>query len=185
MSLPVSFTLDASGLRPFAEAWRSASETVRDGHDAHGVARQARRHYAALVLDEVPVFVRQRLDVVPVLADWLCDARWPLPEPIARDVAGALAYFSDASDLIPDANPRFGLLDDAVVIELALREQRDEWLAWLAFDAARSRHPELAELFDRSGWLGLSDRQRLRLHRDVAPARELDPGTWAATFRVH
>ncbi len=185
MSLPVSFTLDASGLRPFTEAWRSASASLRDGTDGRGVAHQARRRFAELTLEDVPGFVRQRLGVVPVLADWLCDARWPLPGPIMADVAGALVYFSDQCDLIPDANPRFGLLDDAVVIELALREQRDEWLAWLAFDAARMRHPELGDLLDREGWLGLSERQRLRLYRAAAPARELDPAALAATFRVH
>ena len=152
-------TLDESGLEPFRRAWREAVEGIGARSDAAALADEALR-----CLDEAspnhPAFVRERIGAVRSIAALLGDADWHAPEPVRRDLLGALAYFADPRDLIPDQRPRFGLLDDALVIELALRAHEHEWRAWREFDDFRRAHPELDGI-DRGAWMQLR-REQLR-----------------------
>jgi uncharacterized membrane protein YkvA (DUF1232 family) len=54
------------------------------------------------------------------------DDDWELDEQERNPVLSALAYLCDPEDIIPDNIPGIGLLDDAVMIELAFRELRHE-----------------------------------------------------------
>ena len=58
MSLPVSFTLDASGLRPFAEAWRSAAAILvfTAGAQGYFIVRSRLWESAALILVAFTLF---------------------------------------------------------------------------------------------------------------------------------
>ncbi len=50
-----------------------------------------------------------------------------------REVAFALAYFLEGEDLIPDAQPGIGLVDDALILEAAFRRNQHELRAhWAA-----------------------------------------------------
>ena len=62
---------------------------------------------------------------------------WRLDDKARTDLLAALSYFVDPDDLIPDTQPRYGLLDDALVIDIAIRAQHHEWLAWQEFDRFR------------------------------------------------
>ncbi len=54
----------------------------------------------------------------------------------------AFAYLCDPEDIIPDDIPGIGLLDDAVMIELAFRELRHELDAYEDFRRYRSSLPK-------------------------------------------
>ncbi len=54
----------------------------------------------------------------------------------------ALAYVCDPEDIIPDEIPGIGLLDDAVMIELVLRELRHTIEAYEDFCAYRKVSPK-------------------------------------------
>lgn len=152
-------TLDESGLEPFRQAWRRAVDGIGARSDAVALAGEAKRCLEEAPVDQ-PEFVRERIAAVPAIAALLGDAAWQAPDTVRRDLLGALAYFADPRDLIPDQRPRFGLLDDALVIELALREHLHEWHAWREFEAFRRAHPDLDGL-DRDSWMTLR-RQQLR-----------------------
>ena len=51
----------------------------------------------------------------------------------------ALAYFAEPEDLIPDGVPGFGFLDDAIMIELVVRELKHEIDAYETFCDFRDR----------------------------------------------
>jgi uncharacterized membrane protein YkvA (DUF1232 family) len=151
MSLDITLSIDEAGLAPFRAAWTRASH---GGHAIDELASQARLHHAELDRCNVPGYVRGHLDLVPELADLLSDVAWQMDETARASLAGALAYFVDPADLIPDDHPRFGLLDDAIVLELALSEHLQEWLAWQEFAAMRVGFPDLGPM-DRTRWLQL------------------------------
>lgn len=163
MSVPVSLLLDESNLRPFSEALRDATAVLRDDRDRLDVARQAERCLAMLDVQHAPEFVSSRLSLIPAMSALLRDQRWQAPDEASREIAGALAYFTDQCDLIPDASPQFGLLDDALIIELALRHNLAEWRQWQRFDAARKAQRDIAQVLTREDWLSMSERQRSQL----------------------
>jgi uncharacterized membrane protein YkvA (DUF1232 family) len=148
MSLDINLSIDEAGLAPFRAAWSRAS---RGGHRIEELTAQARDHHAQLDRASVPGYVRGHIDLIPELADLLSDVAWRMDEGTRASLTGALAYFVDPADLIPDDHPRYGLLDDAIVLELALAENLQEWLAWQEYAAMRTRFPELGPM-DRVRW---------------------------------
>ncbi len=82
---------------------------------------------------EVPDFIRERLDKLQLLIQMLEDKVWELSGEDRARITNALAYFADPDDIIPDDVPGFGLLDDAVVIDLACQELRHDIEAYEDF----------------------------------------------------
>jgi len=91
---------------------------------------------------ELPDFIGERLQKLQVLQAMLTDSDWPLTDAERSPVLAALAYVCDPEDIIPDAIPGIGLLDDAVMIELVLREVRHETEAYEDFCAYRRSLPQ-------------------------------------------
>ncbi len=71
----------------------------------------------------------------------LKDHEWRLPDKDASRVLNALAYFGEPEDLIPDHIPGLGFLDDAIMIELVVRELRHEIEAYRDFCDFRTTMP--------------------------------------------
>src|SRR5690606_9757551 len=96
------------------------------------------------LLDQVqsakaPDFISERLHRLRSLIDMLRDADWKLGAPERERVLAALAYFCDPEDVIPDATPGFGFLDDAIMVELITSELKHEVEAYDDFCGFRSR----------------------------------------------
>jgi uncharacterized membrane protein YkvA (DUF1232 family) len=81
----------------------------------------------------IPKFVADRLENLQVMILMLSDHEWALPEQESARVLNALAYFCEPEDLIPDHIPGLGFLDDAIMIELVVRELRHEMDAYRDF----------------------------------------------------
>ncbi len=124
-------------------------------------------------------FIQRRIDRVARLAAMLQDPEWQLPEPERGRVLDALAYISDAEDLVPDNVPVLGLVDDAIMLELLLRELQHELDAYEEFDeyrrdeATRRDKPGVHRPVSREDWLAsrrdaLHARIRERRDRDLA-----------------
>ena len=67
----------------------------------------------------------------------------------------ALAYFTEPEDLIPDHIPGLGFLDDAIMIELVVRELKHEIEAYQDFCDYRDRLKTQGDgsSANREGWL--------------------------------
>jgi len=138
MSLRVSFELEEKDLKHFRLIMREARKAA---------ARIAPEDIVASAEDLLkiigetgaPLFVRERLEKLRLMIGMLTDIDWRLPHQEANRVLNALAYFAEPEDLIPDHIPGLGFLDDAIMIELVVRELKHEIEAYEDFRDYRDR----------------------------------------------
>jgi uncharacterized membrane protein YkvA (DUF1232 family) len=138
VGLRVSFDLEEDDLNHFRlimrEARKAAAQSSPDEiiEGAAGLLKQV----GAVT---VPQFIRERLDKLELMIRMVSDPEWRLPQEESVRVLNALAYFSEPEDLIPDHIPGLGFLDDAIMIELVVRELRHEIEAYSDFCDYRQR----------------------------------------------
>ncbi len=118
---------------------------------------------------ESPEYVRKRLDDLDRLVSMLEDEEWPLDESDQRRIKAAISYFAEPNDLVADAVPGLGFLDDAIMAELVIRDLEHELNGYREFCDFRMEQERLrgkdAHL-DREAWIGEKRRQMLfRIHR--------------------
>ena len=162
MTLRITFELADEDLKHFKLIMREARNAAVN-FSADEIKTAAHK-----LLDEVreanpPAFIRERLEKISVMIGMLDDDEWELPDQERSRVMNALAYFSEPEDLIPDHIPGLGFLDDAIMIELVIRELKHEIEAFVDFCNYRDR--ELGSLraddnVSREEWLK-SRRQEL------------------------
>ena len=124
MSLTIPLHLNRQNLQPFRNAWEAASI------NATSLTQDVIDRCKQVDLQQVPDSLHSRIGQVSAIAHLLSDGNWLIDSNTRQGLAGALLYFDNADDLIPDNDPRFGMLDDAIVIELALLEHRESFTAW-------------------------------------------------------
>jgi uncharacterized membrane protein YkvA (DUF1232 family) len=141
MGLRITIDLDDDDLKHFRLIMQAAQKSARRCVPEEIVAR-AEAQLAELRDTALPGFVRERLTKLQSMIAMLSDDEWRLPQRDATRVLNALAYFTEPEDLIPDHIPAIGLLDDAIMIELVIRELRHELDAYADFcDFRRSCPP--------------------------------------------
>ena len=153
MSLRVAIELDDSDLRHFRLIMREARQSAAH-FSPEDILSSAEALLGSIHETEVPSFVRERLTHLRRMIGMLTDTDWRLPHHEAKRVLSALAYFAEPEDLIPDHIPGLGFLDDAIMIELVVRELRHELEAYSDFCAYRERRiqergPRTAQIRDR------------------------------------
>jgi uncharacterized membrane protein YkvA (DUF1232 family) len=74
----------------------------------------------------VPPFVASRMGALERLQALAADAPWSASPELLRQVDVLVAYRQERDDLIPDEQPVVGLLDDAVLVDVALQLLRGE-----------------------------------------------------------
>lgn len=136
--MPYKLTIELSDrdLRHFRRELARARASVGIADDEE-ILSAARDLVQAMRASELPDFVAERLGRLETALAMLCDAEWSLGARERSPMLGALAYLCDPEDIIPDDIPGIGLLDDAVMIELAFRELHHEIEAYEDFRAWR------------------------------------------------
>ncbi|MGB5542353.1 MAG: YkvA family protein [Gammaproteobacteria bacterium] len=132
MSLRVSFELSNTDLKHFRTIMREARDSAAQKPPAE-VFAAARKLLESVDGIDIPEFVSDRLARIQVMIDMVEDQEWALPASDAARVTSALAYFGEPEDLIPDHIPGLGFLDDAIMVELVVRELRHEIDAYADF----------------------------------------------------
>lgn len=140
MGMRISIDLDDEDLKHFRLIMRQARHSSMHLLPEDIVAN-AERVLKLVDHKKTPGFITQRLAKLDVMIDMLTDHEWRLPEKDTSRVLNALAYFTDPEDLIPDEVPGIGLLDDAIMIELVVRELKHEIEAYDDFCQFRRDHP--------------------------------------------
>ncbi|MCZ6716279.1 MAG: YkvA family protein [Gammaproteobacteria bacterium] len=176
MSLRITFELGESDLKHFRTIMRESRAAAKNLPAEEIIAS------ANQLLDEVrsadaPDFISERLMKLEIMLQMIQDKEWKLPQKEVTRILNALAYFSEPEDLIPDHIPGLGFLDDAIMVELVVRELRHEIEAYEDFckyratEESRRRKLGKAEHVSREEWLkqrriSLQQRMRRRRRRD-------------------
>lgn len=155
MSLRISFELNEDDLKHFRLIMHEARQ-VASRLPPEDIVAAAEELLADAEESTAPGFIVDRLQSLRLMIRMLSDIEWRLPHQEATRVLNALAYFAEPDDLIPDSIPGLGFLDDAIMIELVVRELKHEIEAYRDFCTYRDRLTEEqghAAKISREGWL--------------------------------
>lgn len=130
----------------------------------------------------------RRLDEARSLESMADDAAWRLPAPDAERIETVMAYLERKDDLIPDEVPVLGMLDDAVLVELAqraLQREVEDYADFCRFREAeaKARGVEPASVaIERRDWLAW---RRMLAQRHAQPiGRSFGDDDAGPSFRV-
>ena len=174
MPLAISFELSDRDLEHFQNAIKAATFSA-GSKSAEEVTAAAGKLLEDASNLQLPDFILSRLDKLDALIAMLRDEGWQLPEEDRQRVLSALVYFADPNDIIPDSVPVLGYFDDAIAIELCVRELKHELEAYEEFCDFRQTEAESRGLnpsvVGRADWLAnrrseLQDRMHRQRTRD-------------------
>ena len=160
MTLRVSFELDEEDLQHFRIIMREARKAAAQ-LTPEDIVAAAEELLQEMVARSTPGFILERIEKLHLMIEMLTDLDWRLPHQEAQRVLNALAYFTEPEDLIPDHIPGLGYLDDAIMIELVVRELKHEIEAYRDFCEYRSSR-------------AAAGGRRARVNRDEALATRRD-----------
>lgn len=149
MPLKVTFDLEDKDLKYFRASIKQAKEAAEHATEEEILSR-AEEMVNQVKSQDVPQFVRLRLERLSALIDMVRDQEWALAAQERKNVLAALAYFADPQDMIPDSIPVLGYIDDAIMIELVVSELKPEIDAFEDFcryrneERLRNRNPNIS-----------------------------------------
>ncbi len=111
MPLDITFTLSDQDLERFQAIVNKAKTAIADSQNAEAIEAAARQLITDSKTSELPEFIADRLAKLEVIIDMVADEEWQLSDADRERVLGALVYFCDPEDLIPDHIPGLGFLD--------------------------------------------------------------------------
>jgi uncharacterized membrane protein YkvA (DUF1232 family) len=175
MGMRISFELDDDDLKHFRLIMDEARKAARRiaPEDIIGAAEDLLN---SVPESGTPGFVVDRLQRLSLMIRMLSDIEWRLPHQDASRVLNALAYFTEPEDLIPDHIPGLGFLDDAIMIELVVRELKHEIEAYQDFCDYRDRLNKSGDegTANREGWLDARRKElQARMRRRRGRGRKL------------
>ena len=182
MPLTIAFDLSEQDIEHFHAAQKAAREAA--GEKSHEDIIKAA---SQLLIDaqkvHVPDFVGQRLAHLDTMIAMARDEGWAMPEADKQRVLSALVYFADPKDVIPDHVEVLGFLDDAIMIELCVRELKYELDAYDDFCEFREREARKRGIepsaVGRADWL---DSRRDELVERMHARRQRDGGEFGMGY---
>lgn len=177
MSISLNFELNDADLEHFDKAMIAAKKAA-EGKSPDEIIDCAGKLLADARKVRIPDFILERLLHLDNMIAMARDEAWALPAQDRERVLSALVYFCDPDDVIADNVAVLGYLDDAVMIELCVRDLRHELDAYDDFCDFRQHQAErrglAAEKVGRAEWL---DGRREELIDRMHQRRERDFGT--------
>jgi uncharacterized membrane protein YkvA (DUF1232 family) len=150
MSLAITIELSDDDLKYFADAMQTAQQESKN-LSAQEITDAASQLLADGKDNKLPGFISERLSKLDSMISMVNDEGFGMEEEDKKRVLACLTYFANPKDIIPDNVPVLGFLDDAIMIELVVRELQHEVEAYDDFvvyreDEARRRGVDPATL---------------------------------------
>lgn len=114
MPFDITITLSDEDLEKFQESIDKGKRAISDSESAQSIEKKSAELIQRAGENDLPQFVRDRVLKLQILLNMIRDAEWELSEAEINSIRGALYYFIDPDDLIPDHIPGIGFLDDAM-----------------------------------------------------------------------
>ncbi|MCL1635820.1 YkvA family protein [Luteimonas sp. SX5] len=177
MSISLTIELNDRDLEHFNKAMEAARKAA-EGKTPEQVIDAASALLADAQKVHVPDFILDRLLRLDDMIAMVRDTGWELPDEDKQRVMSALVYFADPKDVIPDSVEVLGFLDDAIMIELCVKELKHELDAYDDFCDFRQREAEKRGVepskVGHPDWL---DSRRQELFERMHQRRERDYGS--------
>lgn len=177
MSISLTIDLNDRDLEHFSNAMEAARKAA-EGRSPEEVITAAGKLLADAQTVHVPDFILERLLQLDNMIAMVRDVGWGLKDEDKQRVMSALVYFADPSDVIPDHIEVLGFLDDAIMIEMCVRELKHELDAYEDFCDFRQHESEKRGVnpaaIGTADWL---DSRREELQDRMHERRERDFGT--------
>ena len=126
MPLDITFSLSDEDLEHFQEIVDRAKLAIGEAQQHPQVEAAARKMIEDARGAQLPDFIATRLFKLETVINMVSDEEWRLSDEERNRIRGALVYFTNPEDLIPDHIPGLGYLDDAIYVELIIRELKNE-----------------------------------------------------------
>ena len=134
----ISFSLEESDVAYSRTLFRDARKTAAAQDPSEIIAAVQALIGRVRQAKKSPKFVTETVTVLEDLVKMIEDEDYELPKAPRAEVLAALSYFANPEDLIPDQVPGLGFLDDAIMIELVVREIKHELESYEDFCSFRT-----------------------------------------------
>lgn len=134
----ISFSLEESDIAYFRKIFRSARKVAAGQDETVIIAAVQELIDRVRKTKKTPSFVREAVTVLEDLVRMIQDDDYALPKAPRAEVLGALGYFANPQDLIPDQIPGLGFLDDAIMIKILEDEFKQELWGFRQFRKFRT-----------------------------------------------
>ena len=174
MPLDITFTLSDQDLDHFQNIVDKAKSAMTKADSSDQIEAAARQLIADARSTDLPEFIGDRLSKLEVIINMIGDEEWQLSDEERNRVLGALVYFCDPEDLIPDHIPGLGFLDDAIYVEIVIRELKseidafEEFCEFRAAEETRRKEKGQDPFVEREEWLA---DKRASLHAKMRKRR--------------
>lgn len=170
MSRNLAFQLSQQDIDYYRKILTAAQQRATHA-DEETIIQHARSALKQIDLGSQTSFMRAQLKKLRMMVEMLDDKEWPLDEQERLDVVSALAYFYRDKDAIDDELGKLAAIDDAIIVELVVRELQHEIDAYREFCEFRASAEKIqGKEVSREDWYKarqheIFERMRNRLDR--------------------